>query len=425
MFRGFRTGGSLWLVVYLTALLLFCTRAGCASDFSPYDKCGIGWGRFVPMELSNYGSFDGTKFTLDEVGLDKEFRAVANAGANFVRVFPWGVWGNHPFGKRSQFQPYVLDISRDKWDLSKFNGYYFPIMRRVFEIANSVNLSVMFCWFDACQFHGDSIKRWSPWANNVQDITRPEEKGADQYTRAWILKVLAEFGGYDALWSFGNEMIHASFPAFVSRVIVPIVRSKNLDFKRLTYGAHLTPYPYEGNHEYSRPADNPSVQDIVQGIFEDEFGLAAKMAVIRDAHGCGGPCEPRDNERPYGETLDQALYTSKAAVRWLVSDDGVYNGNSLCDFDAQLRYRPAPATWGAMVRYVLGIHPNSNFEHIPNGPDLACHIETFEAISQAYRDLFGKWPTNYGKYPPAPAPDPDRERRERERRERNKEEKLR
>lgn len=48
------------------------------------DKLGIGWGRFTPMSPENYGKFDGSKFTLDETGLDKEFHGIANAGANFV-----------------------------------------------------------------------------------------------------------------------------------------------------------------------------------------------------------------------------------------------------------------------------------------------------------------------------------------------------
>jgi len=36
------------------------------------DRCGIGWGRFVPMSPLNFGSFDGVKFTLkstEKIGL--------------------------------------------------------------------------------------------------------------------------------------------------------------------------------------------------------------------------------------------------------------------------------------------------------------------------------------------------------------------
>jgi len=166
------------------------------------DKFGIGWGRFVPMDDA-FGSFDGTRFTLDEVGLDKEAHAVANAGANFVRVFPWGGWDRHPYGKKSQFQPYMLDASRDKWELSAFNDYYFPIMRKVFEIFNGVNMNVMFDLFEACQFHG-AVLQWSPWAVNVQGVQRFWEPAADKYSKAWILRCLKEFKGYDWLVSWGN-----------------------------------------------------------------------------------------------------------------------------------------------------------------------------------------------------------------------------
>lgn len=379
------------------------------------DKCGIGWGRFVPMELTNYGSFDGAKFTLDEAGLDKEFRAISNAGANFVRIFPWGVWGNHPFGKRSQFQPYVLNTSKDLWNLSKFNSYYFPIMRRVFEIANGVNMSVMFDLFDNCQFHGDGIKQWSPWANNVQGILRPEEAVADRYTKAWIEKCLAEFKGYDVVWSLGNEMVYSGFPDFVARVVCPFIKAKKFNFKRLVVGADFS-------------LTNSYQSDVLDAFINAH--LPGYMAAIRPIHTCGGPCDPPDAQQPYGPTLTAALDVFKPACVVLVSDDAVYNGDSRCDFDDRLRYRPSPATWGMMVKYVIGRHPNAHFEHIPHGPDLACHVETFEAISQAYKDLFGQWPVNYGKYPPAPAPDPeherrDRDRREKERRDRNKMEQIR
>jgi hypothetical protein len=368
------------------------------------DQFGIGWGRFVPMDDA-FGSFDGKKFTLDEVGLDKEAHAVANAGANFVRVFPWGVWGQHPYGKKSQFQPYMLDTSRDKWELSEFNSYYFPIMRKAFEIFNGVNMSVMFDLFEACQFHG-AVAQWSPWAVNLQGVQRFWEPNADKYSKAWIPRCLKEFKNYEWIVSWGNETIHADIPDFTKRVIVPIIRSEKLDFKRMFYGPNMTPYRYDGNHVYARQPDNRSVQDLVQGIFEDEFGVAKKMDVIRPVHGCGGPCDPKDGERPYGPLLDQAIYVNKAAVRLLVSDDGVYNGDSKCDFDNQKRYRPSAAIWGKMVKYTVGMHPNVSFEHIPHGSNLDCHVETIKAISGAYRSIFAAWPSNYGKYPYTPPPPP-------------------
>jgi len=362
------------------------------------DKCGIGWGRFVPMELTNYGSFDGKNFKLNEVGLATEARAIANAGANFVRVFPWGVWGTHKYGKKSQFQPYVLNTAKDKWDLSAFNAYYFPIMRKVIEIFNAVNMSVVCDLFENCQFHG-LIAQWSPWAVNVQGVQRFWEPAADKYSKAWILRCLTEFKNYDWLVSWGNETIRAAIPDFTKRVIVPVIKLKKLDFKRMFYGPDMGAYKYLGNHAYARDDNNRTVQDLVQGIFGDTFGLAAKMAVVRPVHGCGGPCVPKDVKRPYGQNLDQAIYTNKPVVRLLVSDDSVYNGDSKCDFDIQKRYRPSAVTWGKMATYTLGLHPNVSFEHIPHGPVLGCHVATIKAISMAYRAKFGVWPKNYGKHP--------------------------
>lgn len=364
-------------------------RVGAIRKMFKNDKCGIGFGRLVPMEFSNFGSFDGTVFKLDETGFDKEAHAVSNAGANFIRVFPWGVWGNHPYGKKSQFQPYVLDTSRDKWDLSAFNSYYFPIMRRVFEIANGVNMTVMFCWFDNCQFHGDSIKKWSPWANNVQGVQRFEETGADKYTRAWILRCLDAFAGLDMMWPFGNELENPAFPEMAKRVIFPIIKSKNLDFNKLTYGAT------------TKITDGDSIQDLVRQAVGDEFGPVAEKNIIMEDHGF-----------PFTDSLP--VWGNKP-WRKLYSDDGCYIGKSKCDTYPGKGARPSAEEWGAKALDILTKYPAAvngrerliSFEHLPAGgrsDNLDCHVETIKAISGAYRSKFGEWPTNYGKYPEPPPP---------------------
>jgi len=346
------------------------------------DKIGIGWGRFVPMSPVNFGSFDGVKFTLNEAGLDTEFHAVSNAGANFVRIFPADVWANYK-SKKEVFQPYVLDTSRDKWDLSVFNNYYFSIIKRIFEIGNAANLTMFWDFFDNCQFHG-TYKKWSPWCNNVQGILRPEEKAADKHTKAWITKCLAEFKNFDVVWSLGNEMVYSGFPDFVARVICPFIRAKKFAFKRLVVGADFS-------------LTNSYQSDVLDAFIN--AGLPGYMAAIRPIHSCGGPCDPPDAKRPYGPILAKALDTFKSACVALVSDDAVYNGDSKCDVDARKRYRPSAATWGKMVTYTLARHPNSHFEHIPHGPDLNCHVETIKSISGAYRTKFGAYPKNWGKYP--------------------------
>jgi hypothetical protein len=36
-----------------------------------------------------------------------------------------------------------------------------------------------------------------------------------------------------------------------------------------------------------------------------------------------------------------------------------------------------------------------NFEHLPKGGGLDCQVNTFKAISLAYKEKFNKWPHNY------------------------------
>jgi hypothetical protein len=356
------------------------------------DKIGIGFGRLAPMD--EFGSFDGTKFTLDEARLDKEDHAAANAGANFDHVFPYGVWGKHPGGKKdSQFQPYVLDTSRDKWDLSAFNSYYFPIMRRIFEIANGVNMSVIFDWFDNCQFHGDT-KKWSPWISNVQGVETFYDTDADRYTRAWILRCLDAFAGLDVIWAFGNELDNQAFPEMAERIIIPIIKSKKLDFNRMTYGAT------------TRIVSGDSVQDLIRQAIGDQFGPVAEKNVIMEDHGW-----------PFTDSLP---VWGDRPWRKLYSDDGCYTGKSKCDTYSGQGARPSATEWGKMALDILKAYPAAvsgrerliSFEHLPAGgrsDNLDCQVETIKAISGAYRSRFGAWPSNYGKHPyvpPSPGPGP-------------------
>lgn len=346
------------------------------------DKCGLGFGRLVPMD--EFGSFDGTKWTLDEARLTTEFRTVSNAGANFIRIMPWGVWGIYKYGKKSQFQPYVL--SGNAWDLSAFNSYYFPTMRRIFEIANGYGMSVLFALFDNCQFHGD-YRKWSPWVSNVQGIDTLYGADADKYTRAGILRCLDAFAGLDMIWSFGNEMENPDFPAFAQRVIFPIIKSRKLDFNKLAYGAT------------TKIGAEDSVQDTVRLAVRDTFGLVAEKNIVMEDHGF-----------PFTDSL---LVWGNKSWRKLYSDDGCYIGKSKCDTYSGKGARPSATEWGTKALAILKAYPTAvsgrerliSFEHLPaggRGDNLECQAETIKAISGAYRAKFGAYPANYGKHPDTP-----------------------
>jgi len=341
------------------------------------DKCGICFGRLCPMD--EFGMFDGKKFTLDEAGFGVECDAAAHAGANIERFMAYGVWGPHKYKRKSQFQPYVLDLKTNQWDLTKFNEYYFPMMRRILARAQAANMSIIFDLFDGCEFRGtESI--WSPWAVNNQGIMNFYGKDADKYSREFFLKCISEFKDFDIIWSFGNEPENKGFPAMAERVILPIVKAKKLDFNRLAYGAT------------TKISAKDSIQDRVRQLVRDKFGPAAEKCIIMPDHGW-----------PFTASLP---VWGKKPYRKLYSDDGCYTGASKCDIRVGKGARPSATQWGILAKSILTKYPAAlggrerliSFEHLPAGfstGSLECKVAPIRAISKAYRNKFGKWPCNY------------------------------
>jgi hypothetical protein len=345
------------------------------------DKIGLGYGLLgLLQDDAKFVTCNGQAWILDETILTKHLKAIADAGANFVRLLPWGVWGTHKYGKASQFQPYFLDTSRDKWDLSAFNTHYFPILKRVIEIINGLNMTVIWPFFDACQFHG-AYSKWSPWVSNVQGISTLYDPDADVYTKRWVSTMTLRFKDADIIWAFGNEMNNAAFPAFAKRVIFPYIKLRNLDFNRMTYGAT------------TNVSAGDSIQDTVRISVRDTFGPIAEKNMMMEDHGY-----------PFAASLP--VWGNKP-WRKIYSDDGFYGGKSLCD-KRDKGARPSAVEWGARAKYILDHYPSSglgrsrliSFEHLPGvyPPDTVCQTATIKAISGAYRTKFGAWPKNWGKY---------------------------
>jgi hypothetical protein len=334
------------------------------------DKCGIGYGLMgLLQDDAGFVTFNGKAWILDETAFTKHLKPIADAGADFIRFLPWGVWGSHKYGKASQFQPYFLDTSRDKWDLSAFNTHYFPIVKRVIEIINGLNMTVMFCFFDNCQFHG-GYSKWSPWVSNVQGISTLYDPAADVYTKRWVSTMTLRFKDADVIWAFGNELENQAAPDFIKRVIFPYIKTRKLDFNRLTYGATVK-VPVLG-----------SVQHQVRLAVRRVFGRPAEEKIIMEDHGWG-----------FNDSLPEWEYGPG-----ICSDDGFYGGKSLCDKRSK-GARPSAAEWGVKAKYILNHYPKRtiSFEHLPGfyPPNDVCQAATIRAISGAYRIKFGAWPKNY------------------------------
>jgi hypothetical protein len=361
------------------------------------------------MTDNSYGfvSFGDAGWKLDEEAWKKHCAGIANAGGNAKRILPYGVWDARPYGRRSQFSPWFFDEAIHRWDLGKFNGYYFPIMRRIFEIANSYNMTVWFPWFDQCQMFNGYWSGMVPWKQNVNGITSFYSDKADLYATTWVKRVLAEYGDLDMFWPWGNELDQNPFPAWARRVLFPIIRDKGIPLGKMTYGATLEECTYLGNGQFNDKP--PTQQDIVRKFLGEDFPPEKnKMKLIREVHGCGR--KALDSICKYGHRVHQAAnwWGNKPVGKWLVSDDGTKDQPNPVDGG-----RPTAARWHDMALWHFERFDNvAGFEHLPESRNLDYQITVMGAISKAYKERYGSWPENYGKHhyePPTPGPGPNPE----------------
>jgi hypothetical protein len=325
-------------------------------------------------------TYDGAtgKWNLQEKALDSHLAKIHAAGAIGIRILPWEPWEMHPYGIKSQFQPYAALGS--KYDLSKKNTYYKPIVRRAVEIAKKNGMKTWWCMFDNCQF-GGTYKRWSPWVNNVQGITTVYEKKAWPYLRAFWEDCIALFAGLDVRYCWANEGNKPGMVDIVQNVIFPMIKKLTLDPKKMTYGATMEPAEYV-NGVY---LDTNDVQSKLKGMTEDAFDKATKLAIWREVHGIGGKGYPaRPNQ------LDQAIVSwarkRNNGIRIWLSDDGVWDGDSLCDTEfylGKLRRRPSATRWAEIVKATKGYGNDFTYEHLPKGTNDVCQVATIKAIHKA------------------------------------------
>jgi len=271
---------------------------------------------------------------------------IKNAGADGVRIFAGPVWGGHKYGKRSQFQPYLLDEKADAWNLDSWNTYFFPRLKTTIEIINDLNMTVLLPWFENCQFHG-AYKRWSCWANNVQGIGSFYEPKADQYSKNWMFTLYNRYyGKYDVIFPFGNENENKDFPDMANRVILPFVKKYGLDFKRLTYGATVK-LPITDSNQFK-----------VRLLVRKQFGSSIEKKILMEDHGY-----------PFTASLPKWA----GDYRGICSDDGLHP-------------RPSPSAWAAKAKFIVTHYPKNTpwIEHLPETHpiDLALDVATIKAIKK-------------------------------------------
>jgi hypothetical protein len=378
----------------------------------------VGYSLLCALGDPAYTPYKDGKWGVNEVELNLEYCNAGNSGASFQRVMPWTVWGPHPEGMKSQFSPYILE--GDKFNLGKFNDYYFPIVRRVVMIAKSYGIKTYFDLTDNCQFIPKTAeyRKWSPWVTNVQGITSVYDgsvgkdangnrvlKGSYLYFDMFIEKCIAELGGEVAGFFWGNETNNGLFRPLANAVIFPWYQKGKLTFKTSAYGATMDACdkwginPVTNKYEYLCPEN--SVQDLLKKDVGAVFGEKAKLSIWKEVHSIG-EVEP-DVNPPH--PLHQALFWwGNHPIRIFLSDDGVFRGDSKCDIEPETEHtRPSAERWGRVINHCLGYRNDFYWEHLPKGGYIECQGRT---LQEMYKALNGKYPVKKYHYEPPVVPPP-------------------
>jgi hypothetical protein len=347
-------------------------------------------------------------FGLDRKKLRKHLRAVRHAGAKALRVFLWGVWGKHLYGRKGQFCPFKFDPSTNGWILAErpedYRADYWAVLEGIVDEANSLGMKVILAVLNNCELHA-SEREFSPWSHNQAGLVGFDlySQAADKFTEPLYREVFRRFSGKNTMIALGNENNDPAFVGYSERVSIRIIKEIGFPLDRIIVGPQMDPAPYLGDGVYGKAI---TVQDLVRERFERSFG-EGKFLLTREVHGVGEL--PFDAARPFGANLAQALCwwtwrpemtMGKYVGEAILSPDGTTNNDNPADGG-----RPTAQTMGQIVAYVLPLAWNFHFEYCPEG-DEATAIAVFEAMSASHRAVLGVDPEGYHLYPPEVEPEP-------------------
>jgi hypothetical protein len=185
-------------------------------------------------------------------------------------------------------------------------------------------------------------------------------------------------------------------------VVAPTLAECGVPWERQAYGA---------DNLFKEPCE----QDWQKSRLEDAYGLDAKLSVIRPVHGIGVD---------YSRAELIASWWGRNPIRKSLSDDGVFDGASVLDFqtDNPTRHRPSPAQWRTTIRRLRERQPSPTldapqlpglwtwaFEHSPKQWQTEpTFLETQAETISAMADEIGAWQgapmMNRGKFPPIEEP---------------------
>ena len=350
---------------------------------------------------NSYPGWDSGCFRASDGRLDvdawTEFcRMIANVGANQTRLFMARPW---------------VEVSSNKWDLTRYVPEYWGDMRQMIAIAKAFNVRCIVTLFDECEFH---LGRINPYSSNVQEIKFYRDL---TLSKKIVKRFLNELGPTNCDWEICNEM--AWTPGWESgkgnvawfAALYELLLAEGVPAANIIYGPLLQPHQYNAtSKQFEIDSTTYAVGQAAEiwrahGIGNDSIN-ASRMVV----HNVGGAPETVSGIKfPNGYDTQFAVQffgrqSSKPRHNPFVSDDGI--GQNDMQFQPDGRWtRPTPKALGISSEHIFRNSDGNWTIEVLSYRDL---IEAQgEAIAQAYKRVCGAFPHDYGKYPkPEPEPEP-------------------
>lgn len=313
--------------------------------------------------------------TLNEGKLKSMCCDIANMGANALRDFFW-IDTQEAYEKISPF----WQEGRKKF---KFNDQYYNNQKKIAKVCNDYGMRYYICLFDHCGTEKETGKR-NPW-HSFKDYFY-EDDAADMRHKH-IDRVLDKLNGTD----FGVEVCNEPKPgqgAFLAETFIYLLKVKKFDPRKIILG---NDYALKEKHKSSYGKDYREFRDTVDKALPGDWALKIKTECISPFHNAN----MENIEHLYGNKVKPG-----GQRRVLYSMDGVRK------FEADgetIKTRPDKNYMLKIAKKVLETKTKSREEdkilfEVVYGKEDDEPMNSIEGVSDAYKDIFGKYPENYKKY---------------------------
>jgi hypothetical protein len=323
----------------------------------------------TPFDTRPFGGlqYDEGEYYFDVPKVFNNARKLRNAGANYERVWRCGYPTWDGIGKILDWtDPQYIPLMRE----------YLAIKHQPFQGANPPpGARVGFQLFDG---YGDK------WA--LADTAK-----AKQMMRA-LFAGLKDLPYLD--WWIGNELDSKDWSDFIKNIVLPEFDLAGI--KPTAYGA-----------SYCTVGNPLGPMERQKGDADDRWGELTALTIWRTVHQVCDSTSPRSIVANLNWLKPHAVQQ----IRTILSMDGIFKGESPDDFtlsNGKYQRRPSHAQIKDAITIWMGSADNLEFknggpafgyEYLPKAQKDDVSAASVLAISEMYKQRFGKWPDNYTKYP--------------------------